>query len=57
MLPTTPKSEEEVGETTEFISWAAKGAADLVLPEIEENSDDDEYFDGYGMHPIPQADV
>ena len=63
MLPTPPQSatavgaEEEFGEATEFISWAAKGAADLVLPEIEENSDDDEYFDGYGMHPIPQADV
>ena len=55
MLPTPPQagagvsavtgSEEEFGEATEFISWAAKGVADLILPEIEENSDDDEDTD------------
>ena len=50
MLPTPPQAgavgaKEEFGEATEFISWAAKGAADLILPEIEENSDDDEDTD------------
>ena len=58
MLPTSPQAgagavgggggEEEFGEATEFISWAAKGAADLILPdlpEIEENSDDDKDTD------------
>ena len=34
---------EKIGETTEFINWEGRGAADLILPEIEENSDDDEY--------------
>ena len=28
-------AKEEFGEATEFISWAAKGAADLILPEIK----------------------
>jgi len=27
-------AEEEFVEATEFMSWAAKGAADLILPEI-----------------------
>ena len=54
MLPTSPQAgagaaiggaKEEFGEATEFVSWAAKGAADLILPEIEENSDDDEDTD------------
>ena len=46
MLPTPPQVDagavagEE--EATEFMSWATKGAADLILPELEDNSDDDE---------------
>ena len=57
MLPTPPQAdagaggvvgafsgggEEEFVEATEFHNWAAKGAADLILPEIQKNSDDDE---------------
>ena len=52
MLPTPPQAdaaavgvvggEGEFVEATEFHNWAAKGAADLILPEIQENSDDDE---------------
>ena len=38
-------AKEEFGEPTEFISWAAKGAADLILPKIGENSDNDEETD------------
>ena len=36
---------EKFGEATEFINWEGRGAADLILPDIEENSDyaDDEY--------------
>ena len=30
----------EFGEPTEFHNWAGKGAEDLVLPDIKENSDD-----------------
>ena len=55
MLPTPPQAdagagasvggEEEFVEATEFHNWAAKGAADLILPELEENSDDDEDTD------------
>ena len=33
---------EKFGEATEFINWEGRGAADLILPEIEENSDDDD---------------
>ena len=48
MLPTPAQAaggagvggEEEF--PTEFHNWAAKGAADLILPELEDNSDDDE---------------
>ena len=32
---------EKFGEATEFISCEGRGAADLILPEIKENSDDD----------------
>ena len=31
---------KEFGDSTEFHNWAGKGAEDLVLPEIKENSDD-----------------
>ena len=62
MLPTPPQSdagavvgavggggEEEFGQAIEFHNWAAKGAADLILPEIQENSDvDDGDGDGDG---------
>ena len=45
MLPTPPQADAAAdGEEefpTEFHNWAAKGAADLILPELEENSDDD----------------
>ena len=30
----------EFGEPTEFHNWAGKGAEDLILPDIKENSDD-----------------
>ena len=54
MLPTQPQPDaagatamgatagemEEFGEPIEFHNWAGKGAEDLVLPEIKENSDD-----------------
>ena len=45
MLPTpTPPgaiaTAGEFGEATEFHNWAGKGAEDLVLPGIKENSDD-----------------
>ena len=33
---------EKFGEATEFINWEGRGAADLILPEIKENSDDDD---------------
>ena len=51
MLPTPAQAdaradgEEEEEFATEFHNWAAKGAADLILPELEENSDDDEDTD------------
>ena len=49
MLPTPPQADAAAdGEEefpTEFHNWAAKGAADLILPELEENSDDDEDTD------------
>ena len=48
MLPTPPQQDAgaAVGAiATEFHNWAAKGAADLILPEIEENSDDFEDTD------------
>ena len=32
---------DEFEEAPKFISWAAKGVADLILPEIKENSDED----------------
>ena len=31
---------KEFGDSTEFHNWAGKGAEDLVLPDIKENSDD-----------------
>ena len=31
---------ERFGEATEFINWAGRGAADLILPGVKENSDD-----------------
>ena len=48
MLPTPPQAAatgpagemEEFGEATEFHNWAGKGAKDLILPDIKENSDD-----------------
>ena len=47
MLPTPPQADALAGAgeeefPTEFHNWAAKGAADLILSEIEENYDDDE---------------
>ena len=53
MLPTPPQADAGAGASvggeeefaTEFHNWAAKGAADLILPELEENSDDDEDTD------------
>ena len=51
MLPAPPQSDaaagasgemEKIGEATKFISWANKGAADLILPELEDNSDADD---------------
>ena len=48
MLPTPPQADAGAGVggeeefATEFHNWAVKGAADLILPELEENSDDDE---------------
>ena len=58
MLPTPPQSdagavvgavggggEEEFGQAIEFHNWAAKGAADLILPELEENYFDDDNND------------
>merc|ERR1712130_684723 len=33
---------ERFGEATEFINWGGRGAANLILSEIEENSDDDD---------------
>ena len=45
MLPTPAQADARSGGEeefpTEFHNWAAKGAADLILPEIEENSDED----------------
>ena len=47
MLPTPAQADAAaVGAIArEFHSWAAKGAADLIIPELEENSDDDEDTD------------
>ena len=50
MLPTPPQADAAAAGAeeefpTEFHSWAAKGAADLIIPELEENSDDDEDTD------------
>ena len=42
MLPTSPQSDAAAGEIGEFHNWAGRGAADLILPEIEEISDDDD---------------
>ena len=53
MLPTPAQADAAAGVVgavfgaeeefaTEFHNWAAKGAADLILPEIQKNSDDDE---------------
>ena len=45
MLPTPAQADAgaDVEEEfpTEFHNWAAKGAADLILPDIEDNSDDE----------------
>ena len=49
MLPTPAQADARAGGEeefpTEFHNWAAKGAADLIIPELEENSDDDEDTD------------
>ena len=36
MLPTPPQSDAAAGEIKEFHNWAGRGAADLILPEIDE---------------------
>ena len=42
MHPTSPLSDAAAGEIREFHNWAGRGAADLILPEIEEISDDND---------------
>merc|ERR1719432_554245 len=56
MLPTPLQSDAAAGEIGKFHNWAGRGAADLILPDIEELSDDvDEGSNSKNRMSIPTA--